>query len=133
MRLWAEELRLGTMELLLTMPVAPWQAILGKFLASWLFLCIALALTFPLVINRSVSRAPRLWPNRLRVYRQLFWPEHFFDRVAHLSADAESGCRLYPGCDDLSSPNSLWMAADNRSTIGVGPQLGWLMRSPPSG
>jgi gliding motility-associated transport system permease protein len=51
MRLWAEELRLGTIELLLTMPVTPWQAILGKFLASWMFLCIALALTFPLVIT----------------------------------------------------------------------------------
>jgi ABC-2 type transport system permease protein len=49
MRLWSEELRLGTMELLLTMPVTPWQAILGKFLASWLFLLIALALTFPMV------------------------------------------------------------------------------------
>src|ERR1700737_3187502 len=51
MRLWSEELRLGTMELLFTMPVAQWQAILGKFLASWIFLCIALALTFPLVIT----------------------------------------------------------------------------------
>ena len=51
MRLWAEELRLGTMELLLTMPVTPWQAISGKFLASWIFLCIALVLTFPLVVT----------------------------------------------------------------------------------
>jgi ABC-2 type transport system permease protein len=51
MRLWSEELRLGTMELLFTMPVAQWQAILGKFLASWIFLCIALVLTFPLVIT----------------------------------------------------------------------------------
>src|SRR6516165_654416 len=51
MRLWSEELRLGTIELLLTMPVTPWQAILGKFLASWLFLLIALALTFPMVIT----------------------------------------------------------------------------------
>src|SRR6266704_1157356 len=41
MRLWSEERRLGTIELLLTMPVATWQAILGKFLASWLFLVIA--------------------------------------------------------------------------------------------
>ena len=49
MRLWSEELRLGTMELLFTMPVTTWQAILGKFLASWLFLLIALALTFPMV------------------------------------------------------------------------------------
>ena len=51
MRLWSEELRLGTMELLFTMPVTPWQAILGKFLASWLFLLLALALTFPLVLT----------------------------------------------------------------------------------
>ena len=49
MRLWSEERRLGTMELLLTMPVTAWQAILGKFLASWLFLALALALTFPVV------------------------------------------------------------------------------------
>ena len=49
MRLWAEERRLGTMELLLTMPITTWQAIIGKFLASWLFL--ALALTFPVVIT----------------------------------------------------------------------------------
>ena len=51
MRLWSEERRLGTMELLLTMPVASWQAILGKFVASWLFLGIALALTFPMIVT----------------------------------------------------------------------------------
>jgi ABC-2 type transport system permease protein len=51
MRLWSEERRLGTMELLLTMPVTTWQAIVGKFLASWLFLALALALTFPVVIT----------------------------------------------------------------------------------
>jgi gliding motility-associated transport system permease protein len=49
MRLWSEERRLGTIELLLTMPVAAWHAIVGKFLASWLFLVVALALTFPMV------------------------------------------------------------------------------------
>ena len=51
MRLWSEERRLGTMELLLTMPVTAWQAIVGKFLASWLFLGLALFLTFPVVIT----------------------------------------------------------------------------------
>lgn len=51
MRLWSEERRLGTMELLLTMPVTTWQAVIGKFLASWLFLGLALALTFPVVIT----------------------------------------------------------------------------------
>lgn len=47
MRLWSEERRLHTMELLLTMPITTWQAIVGKFIASWLFLTLALALTFP--------------------------------------------------------------------------------------
>jgi len=51
MRLWAEERRVGTLELLLTMPVTAWQAIVGKFLASWLFLGLALLLTFPVVIT----------------------------------------------------------------------------------
>jgi ABC-2 type transport system permease protein len=51
MRLWSEERRLGTMELLLTMPITAWQAIVGKFLASWLFLALALALTFPVVFT----------------------------------------------------------------------------------
>jgi ABC-2 type transport system permease protein len=48
MRLWSEERRLGTMELLLTYPITAWQAIIGKFLASWIFLAIALAATFPI-------------------------------------------------------------------------------------
>ncbi|OGA23055.1 MAG: ABC transporter permease [Betaproteobacteria bacterium RIFCSPLOWO2_02_FULL_65_24] len=51
MRLWSEERRQGTMELLLTMPVTAWQAIVAKFLASWMFLAIALALTFPIIIT----------------------------------------------------------------------------------
>jgi ABC-2 type transport system permease protein len=58
MRLWAEERRLGTMELLLTMPITAWQAIVGKFLASWLFLIIALALTFPIVLTVSYLGNP---------------------------------------------------------------------------
>ena len=51
MRLWAEERRVGTIELLLTMPITAWQAIVGKFLASWLFLAVALVLTFPIVLT----------------------------------------------------------------------------------
>jgi ABC-2 type transport system permease protein len=51
MRLWSEERRLGTLELLLTMPITTWQAIVGKFLASWLFLGLALVLTFPVWIT----------------------------------------------------------------------------------
>ncbi len=48
MRMWSEERRLGTLELLLTMPVTPWQAILGKFLAAWAVVGLALGLTFPM-------------------------------------------------------------------------------------
>jgi ABC-2 type transport system permease protein len=58
MLLWAEERRSGTMELLLTMPVAPWQAIFAKFLASWLFLALALALTFPAIITVNLLGDP---------------------------------------------------------------------------
>jgi ABC-2 type transport system permease protein len=53
MRLWAEERNSGSIELLMTLPVTLWQAVLGKFLAAWLFAGIALLLTFPvwLTIN----------------------------------------------------------------------------------
>lgn len=51
MGVWAEERRQGTLELLLTMPITPWQAIVGKFIASWVFLGIALFLTFPVVLT----------------------------------------------------------------------------------
>src|SRR6202007_1413679 len=44
MRMWSEERRLGTIELLLTMPITPWQAIVGKFFAGWGGLALALAL-----------------------------------------------------------------------------------------
>lgn len=47
MRLWAEERKSGTIELLLTLPITITQAIVGKFLAAWLFLGLALALTIP--------------------------------------------------------------------------------------
>ena len=51
MRLWAEEKRTGTIELILTLPITLPVVILGKFLAAWLFIGIALFLTFPLVLT----------------------------------------------------------------------------------
>ena len=58
MRLWAEERRLGTIELLLTLPITQAQAVVGKFLAAWLFCAIALALTFPFVITVNYLGRP---------------------------------------------------------------------------
>ncbi len=58
MRLWAEERRSGTLELLFTLPIATWQAIVAKFLASWLFLAVALALTFPAILTVNVLGEP---------------------------------------------------------------------------
>jgi ABC-2 type transport system permease protein len=48
MRLWSEERKSGTLELLLTLPISLAEAVVGKFLAAWAFTAIALALTFPL-------------------------------------------------------------------------------------
>jgi ABC-2 type transport system permease protein len=48
MRLWAEERKAGTIELLMTLPITPLQAVLGKFLAAWAFAGIALVLTVPI-------------------------------------------------------------------------------------
>jgi ABC-2 type transport system permease protein len=58
MRLWAEERRLGTIELLLTLPVTQGQAVMGKFLAAWAFCAIALLLTFPFVIAVNILGQP---------------------------------------------------------------------------
>lgn len=58
MRLWAEERRSGTVELLLTLPVTMFEAVLGKFLAAWLFTGIALALTFPLWLTVNYLGQP---------------------------------------------------------------------------
>jgi ABC-2 type transport system permease protein len=60
MRLWAEERRSGTIELLLTMPVTLTQAILGKFLAAWAFLALALLLTFPVTLTTLYLGDPDL-------------------------------------------------------------------------
>jgi len=58
MRLWAEERRQGTIELFLTLPIPLWAAVVGKFLAAWLFLGLALALTFPIWITVNVLGEP---------------------------------------------------------------------------
>ncbi|MGH7058667.1 MAG: ABC transporter permease, partial [Acetobacteraceae bacterium] len=58
MRLWAEERRLGTIELLFTLPITETEAVIGKFLAAWAFCIIALVLTFPFVITVNLLGSP---------------------------------------------------------------------------
>ena len=62
MRLWAEERRSNSIELLFTLPVTTPQAVLGKFLAAWTVLAIALALTFPMVITVAYLGDPDWGP-----------------------------------------------------------------------
>ena len=58
MRLWAEERKSGAIELLLTLPVSLWSTVLGKFLAAWVIIIIALSLTFPMWITVNYLGQP---------------------------------------------------------------------------
>ena len=58
MRLWAEERRNGTIELLMTLPVSVTQTVVGKFLAAWIFTGIALVLTFPMWVTVNFLGSP---------------------------------------------------------------------------
>ena len=58
MRLWAEERKSGTIELLMTLPVSRTDMVLGKFLAAWVFVGIALLLTFPIIITVNYLGSP---------------------------------------------------------------------------
>jgi ABC-2 type transport system permease protein len=58
MRLWADERRTGTMELLLTLPIPLWATVVGKYLAAWAFTGIALFLTFPIWLTVNFLGQP---------------------------------------------------------------------------
>ena len=58
MRLWAEERKSGSIELLVTLPLDLWEAVLGKFLAAWAFTLLAIALTFPVWLTVNFLGAP---------------------------------------------------------------------------
>ena len=58
MRLWAEERKSGSIELLMTLPIRAWESVLGKFLAAWAFTALAVALTFPIWITVNYLGSP---------------------------------------------------------------------------
>jgi ABC-2 type transport system permease protein len=58
MRLWSEEKRSGTAELLFTLPVTTLEAVIGKFLAGWAFLALAVSLSFPMAITIGYLGSP---------------------------------------------------------------------------
>ncbi len=58
MRLWAEERKTGTVELLLTLPVSTTEAVMGKYFAAWAFAGIALSLTFPMWVTVNILGNP---------------------------------------------------------------------------
>lgn len=58
MRLWAEERKSGSIELLMTLPLELWQAVVGKYFAAWLFTALALGLTFPIWITANYLGDP---------------------------------------------------------------------------
>jgi ABC-2 type transport system permease protein len=62
MRLWSEEKRSGTWELLFTLPISVGQAVFGKFLAAWAFICLAMLLTFPMALTVGYLGKPDWGP-----------------------------------------------------------------------
>ena len=65
MRMWSEERRAGTLEFVATLPVSTWEFVVGKFLACWALLGIALALTLPLPV--TVAIVADLEPNHFHL------------------------------------------------------------------
>ncbi len=97
MRLWSEERKSGTIEMLLTLPVTMWQAVVGKFLAAWAFIGIALVLTFPIWITVNYLGSPDNGRDLRQLCRQLPHGRRFScRRFLHLGVHAQPGDRLHP-------------------------------------
>ena len=91
MRLWAEERKAGTVELLMTLPVSLTQAVLGKYLAAWCFTTLALALTFPIWITVNYLGDPDNGVILAGYLGSLIMAGGFLAIGALLGTDEESG------------------------------------------
>jgi hypothetical protein len=125
MRLWAEERKQGTIELLLTLPVPLAATVLGKFLAAWAFAGIALVLTFPMWITANYLGNP---DNGViaAAYLGSFlmagrFPRH---RLRRLSPDQEPGYRVRRDRRHLLRVPDQRIPSGNQLLLGLGPAGG---------
>ena len=117
MRLWAEERKAGSIELLMTLPIDAWEAVLGKFLAAWAFTGVALALTFPMWITVNYLGDP---DNGVIVAAYLGSLRQLQDDLGRLNDVAVAESRLGELCRQ-SGENG----AANGLLLASGTVLGW--------
>ena len=97
MRLWAEERKSGTIELLMTLPITPWQAVLGKFLAAWAVAGARARADVPDLDHRQLPRRSGQRRDLRRVHRQPAGRRRLArDRRVLLGGDAQPGDRVHP-------------------------------------
>ena len=131
MRLWADERRSGSIELLMTLPVTLWQAVLGKFLAAWAFTVLALALTFPIWITVNFLGSPDNGAILAAYIGSMLLAAGFL-RIgsAGLGPDAQPGGGLHRRhCGLLCLPGR-GLPAGARRLPRLGPAVRWSMRWP---
>ncbi|NQZ58346.1 MAG: ABC transporter permease subunit, partial [Lentisphaeraceae bacterium] len=85
MRVWSEEDKEGTLELLLTFPISVWHAVVGKFLAGWLFIGFGLLLTFPMLITVEIMGDPD-WGRIFSGYLGSFFVGGMFLSISSLAS-----------------------------------------------
>ena len=97
MRLWAEEKKMGTVEILMTLPVRSYEVILGKYLASFVLFAVMICLTFPVPALVFYLGSSRRWADFRELYRCVLDGGGIHrDRAMCVNADGESDSCLHP-------------------------------------
>ena len=107
MKLWAEEKKIGTVEILMTLPIKDYEVVIGKYLASFCLLGVTILLSLSIPTTVAYLGEPRWRSNPRRLYRSLpdgrRVPRYRDVRLHH---HGKPDCRLYPGhCDVLWTIN----------------------------
>jgi ABC-2 type transport system permease protein len=126
MRLWAEERRLGTIELVLTFPVTVVDVILGKFLAAWFFIGISLALTFPMLLTVGYLGNPDLGAALCGYAGSFLMAGAFPQRRQHdIRPFPQPGGGVHSGSDDLPVFHPGRVSAGDRYGVEPAAPAGW--------